>query len=249
MFSDSPHHWSDPQVILRPAAMWESVKIGNCGSPIETEAGWLVITHGVGPDAQVLHRRRPARSRRSDQGHRPPRRAAALPRKATSAKATCPTSSTAAARCSTGASLILPYAVSDRASAIASVSLDDLLAALRPGPSEGRSAGCPTRWGVRWIFGLVGGGVDGGETRRPGKSALRLGSCTVFGIEDWGMCIMDWMTVVPVWRPAVRLDEDHVSDSGDGELLLRGLHAGQRAGEGACCGPGTRWRCCRCTCR
>jgi predicted GH43/DUF377 family glycosyl hydrolase len=29
--------------------MWESVKIGNCGSPIETEAGWLVITHGVGP--------------------------------------------------------------------------------------------------------------------------------------------------------------------------------------------------------
>ncbi|MDT8390207.1 MAG: glycoside hydrolase family 130 protein [Lentisphaeria bacterium] len=49
MFSPSPHHWSDPQVILRPSAMWESVKIGNCGSPIETDAGWLVITHGVGP--------------------------------------------------------------------------------------------------------------------------------------------------------------------------------------------------------
>jgi hypothetical protein len=29
--------------------MWDSVKLGNCGSPIETEAGWLVITHGVGP--------------------------------------------------------------------------------------------------------------------------------------------------------------------------------------------------------
>nr|MCU0779970.1 glycoside hydrolase family 130 protein [Akkermansiaceae bacterium] len=49
MFSDNPHHWSDPRVILRPAEPWESVKIGNCGSPIETEAGWLVITHGVGP--------------------------------------------------------------------------------------------------------------------------------------------------------------------------------------------------------
>ena len=49
MFSDSLHYWSAPQMILRPSQMWESVKIGNCGSPIETEAGWIVITHGVGP--------------------------------------------------------------------------------------------------------------------------------------------------------------------------------------------------------
>ena len=49
MRSDNPHHWENPEVIMRPAEMWESVKIGNCGSPIETEAGWLVITHGVGP--------------------------------------------------------------------------------------------------------------------------------------------------------------------------------------------------------
>lgn len=49
MFSDNPHYWSDPHLILRPAELWESVKIGNCGSPIETDAGWLVITHGVGP--------------------------------------------------------------------------------------------------------------------------------------------------------------------------------------------------------
>ena len=48
MFSDNSHYWSDPQIILRPAEAWESVKIGNCGSPIETAAGWLVITHGVG---------------------------------------------------------------------------------------------------------------------------------------------------------------------------------------------------------
>ena len=49
MFSDNPHFWSDPQLLRRPSQAWEAVKIGNCGSPIETEAGWLVITHGVGP--------------------------------------------------------------------------------------------------------------------------------------------------------------------------------------------------------
>ncbi|HUX38751.1 MAG TPA: glycosidase, partial [Rectinemataceae bacterium] len=39
MFSDDPQYWSDPQLLLRPAELWESVKVGNCGSPIETEAG------------------------------------------------------------------------------------------------------------------------------------------------------------------------------------------------------------------
>jgi predicted GH43/DUF377 family glycosyl hydrolase len=49
MFSDNLHYWSDPKILMRPAEIWESVKVGNCGSPIETAAGWLVITHGVGP--------------------------------------------------------------------------------------------------------------------------------------------------------------------------------------------------------
>jgi predicted GH43/DUF377 family glycosyl hydrolase len=48
MFSDNLHFWSDPQPLQRPLQPWEFVKIGNCGSPIETDAGWLVITHGVG---------------------------------------------------------------------------------------------------------------------------------------------------------------------------------------------------------
>ncbi len=34
--------------MLPPAQPWEFIKIGNCGSPIETEAGWLVLSHGVG---------------------------------------------------------------------------------------------------------------------------------------------------------------------------------------------------------
>ena len=49
MFSDNPHFWSEPRLLRRPSHPWEMVKIGNCGSPIETDAGWLVITHGVGP--------------------------------------------------------------------------------------------------------------------------------------------------------------------------------------------------------
>ncbi len=49
MFSEDRYFWRDPQVLLRPSESWESVKIGNCGSPIETEGGWLVLTHGVGP--------------------------------------------------------------------------------------------------------------------------------------------------------------------------------------------------------
>ena len=48
MFSDNPHFWSDPRILRRPCQPWETVKIGNCGSPIETDKGWLVITHGVG---------------------------------------------------------------------------------------------------------------------------------------------------------------------------------------------------------
>jgi predicted GH43/DUF377 family glycosyl hydrolase len=48
IYSDNPHFWSDPQLLRRPSQPWELVKIGNCGSPIETKAGWLVITHGVG---------------------------------------------------------------------------------------------------------------------------------------------------------------------------------------------------------
>jgi predicted GH43/DUF377 family glycosyl hydrolase len=49
MFSDDRHFWSDPKILLRPEQPWELVKLGNCGSPIETGAGWLVLTHGVGP--------------------------------------------------------------------------------------------------------------------------------------------------------------------------------------------------------
>ena len=49
MRSDNVRHWSDTQMLRAPMRPWELIQIGNCGSPIETDAGWLVLTHGVGP--------------------------------------------------------------------------------------------------------------------------------------------------------------------------------------------------------
>jgi predicted GH43/DUF377 family glycosyl hydrolase len=49
MSSSDIRVWNHPQVIQEPSRPWELMQLGNCGSPMETEAGWLVITHGVGP--------------------------------------------------------------------------------------------------------------------------------------------------------------------------------------------------------
>jgi len=49
MYSDHIHFWQTSTVIQEPTEPWEFVQIGNCGSPLETSDGWLVLTHGVGP--------------------------------------------------------------------------------------------------------------------------------------------------------------------------------------------------------
>ncbi|SDJ97334.1 Predicted glycosyl hydrolase, GH43/DUF377 family [Pedobacter sp. ok626] len=49
MYSDKLTVWDNPVKLQSPIFPWEFIQIGNCGSPIETEAGWLLITHGVGP--------------------------------------------------------------------------------------------------------------------------------------------------------------------------------------------------------
>ncbi len=130
MFSDNPHFWNDPQLLLRPGEAWEMNKIGNCGSPIETEAGWLVITHGVGPmrryciGAALLDLEDPTRviGRLREPLIQPEgnEREGYVP----NVVYTC------------GAllhqrKLILPYAMSDKATVIASIDLDELLGALR----------------------------------------------------------------------------------------------------------------------
>jgi len=49
MFSDNIHFWHETRPMASPVFPWEFIKIGNCGSPVETERGWLVLSHGVGP--------------------------------------------------------------------------------------------------------------------------------------------------------------------------------------------------------
>ncbi|MGC8990613.1 MAG: glycoside hydrolase family 130 protein [Verrucomicrobiia bacterium] len=49
MYSKHPHFWYEAKLLVKPEQPWELLKMGNCGSPIETHAGWLVLTHGVGP--------------------------------------------------------------------------------------------------------------------------------------------------------------------------------------------------------
>lgn len=52
MYSDNIHFWHEALPLLKPSFPWEYVQIGNCGSPIETKHGWILLTHGVGPFRQ-----------------------------------------------------------------------------------------------------------------------------------------------------------------------------------------------------
>ena len=49
MFSEDIHFWRDAHKLQEPQYPWQFIQIGNCGSPIETDHGWLLLTHGVGP--------------------------------------------------------------------------------------------------------------------------------------------------------------------------------------------------------
>lgn len=130
MFSDNLHSWSDPILLLRPAYIWESVKIGNCGSPIETPDGWLVITHGVGPmrryciGAVLLDLQNPsnvigrlAEPLLSPEGHE---REGYVPNVVYSCGSLIH-----------GDKLILPFAMSDKFTVIASVKLSEVLGVLK----------------------------------------------------------------------------------------------------------------------
>jgi len=129
MFSDNIHYWSDPEVIMRPAEVWESVKVGNCGSPIETEVGWLVITHGVGPmrkyciGAVLLDLDDP---RKVIGRLKEP----LLCPEGVEREGYVPNVIYSCGSLVHGDKLILPYAMSDKFTVIASVELTDILAAL-----------------------------------------------------------------------------------------------------------------------
>jgi predicted GH43/DUF377 family glycosyl hydrolase len=130
VFSDNVHFWYDPRLILAPAFPWEMVQIGNCGSPIETDAGWLVLSHGVGPMRQysigafLLDKDDPAKviGRLREPLLRPTEdeRRGYVP----NVVYTC------GALVHNG-QLIIPYAYADHATSFATVPLDEVLAAMR----------------------------------------------------------------------------------------------------------------------
>ena len=48
-YSDYVHFWESASQLVLPRSTWDLMQVGNCGSPIETSEGWLLLTHGVGP--------------------------------------------------------------------------------------------------------------------------------------------------------------------------------------------------------
>ncbi|MGO9171189.1 MAG: glycoside hydrolase family 130 protein [Rhodomicrobium sp.] len=67
IYSDDVDTWNGGQAILKPEFPWEFVQIGSCGSPVELDEGWLLLTHGVGPvrkysiGAALLDKRDPSK--------------------------------------------------------------------------------------------------------------------------------------------------------------------------------------------
>lgn len=129
MWSDNVRFWHQCQVIQMPARPWEITQLGNAGSPLETEAGWLVITHGVGPLRQyalgaiLLDKEDPARVI----GHLAE---PLLEPSDDERDGYVPNVVYSCGSMISGERLILPYGFSDVGTRIATVRLDDLLAEL-----------------------------------------------------------------------------------------------------------------------
>ena len=130
MYSEMPHFWYTKELIAKPTFAWEYVQLGNCGSPIETEAGWLVLTHGVGPmrkyalGAFLLDRDDPARV--IGRLEKP-----LLEPNANEREGYVPNVVYSCGALPHGKDLIIPYAMSDYASTFATVPIDDVLNAMK----------------------------------------------------------------------------------------------------------------------
>jgi predicted GH43/DUF377 family glycosyl hydrolase len=129
IYSDDLHTWNGGQCILQPEYPWEFVQIGTCGSPIELDDCWLLLTHGVGPvrkysiGAVLLDKKDPskivARSREPLLRPEPTEREGYVP----NVVYTC-----GAMRY--GERIILPYAISDTYSNFATIKIPALMQAI-----------------------------------------------------------------------------------------------------------------------
>ena len=130
MFSDNIHFWQKSQIIQEPEYPWEFIQVGNCGSPLETDQGWIVLTHGVGPmrqyciGASLLDLENPSRIiARLDEPLLSPHekeREGYVPNVVYSCGAIIHNSE-----------LVIPYAMSDKNSGIATVAVEALLGGMR----------------------------------------------------------------------------------------------------------------------
>ncbi len=127
--SENVRFWHESDTLQTPETPWELTQLGNCGSPLETEAGWLVITHGVGPfrqyvlGAMLLDLHDPARIvgclREPLLSPNDDERDGYVPNVVYSCGSMI-----------SGNRLVLPYGYSDVGSRIATVQLEDLLSEL-----------------------------------------------------------------------------------------------------------------------
>ena len=132
--SDDIRRWPAPTPLDVAARAWSSVQLGNCGSPIELDEGWLVLTHGVGamrtysigallldlddPTVVIGQTREPA-----------PRR-----RHPTTRTATCPNVVYSCGALLHGDHLVVPFGIADRRIGFATLAISDVLAALSVRP-------------------------------------------------------------------------------------------------------------------
>jgi predicted GH43/DUF377 family glycosyl hydrolase len=131
MYSEMLHFWYTKQLIVKPTFPWEFVQVGNCGPPIETEAGWLVLSHGVGPmrkysmGAVLLDLDDPSRvvGRLSEP---------LLAPNETEREGYVPNVIYSCGGVIHDGELIIPYAMSDYASTFATVSLEKMLGKMQP---------------------------------------------------------------------------------------------------------------------
>jgi len=125
-YSANIHFWHEGSQIESPENPWELVQIGNCGSPVETEKGWLLLTHGVGPmrkyciGVSLLDLNDPAkiigRLERPLLAPREEEREGYVPNVVYSCGSII-----------LNGELIIPYAISDSQSHVASIPVDELL--------------------------------------------------------------------------------------------------------------------------
>lgn len=130
MYSERLYFWHTSEMIVKPTNPWEYVQMGNCGSPIELDEGWLVLTHGVGPmrkyciGAMLLDRYNPAKI--LGRLHEPLIMPNEIEREGYVPNVVYSCGSIV--HCN---HLIIPYAMSDYATTFATVSLTELLAAMK----------------------------------------------------------------------------------------------------------------------